>query len=124
MIKLGSIGQTWEEREITYLELDARQLLMSRGVRPATVENPIKVQVAEKKKDDSALVAEEMADGDDWHESEDQKKEKEAKQKKNDEFNRVPDDIKNEMASEQLGAELVQLGAQAVGIKGSLMHNL
>ena len=80
--------------------------------------------MAEKKKDDSALVAEEMADGEDPHESDEQKKEKEEKQKKNDEFNRVPDDIKNEAAAEQLGAELVQLGGQAVGIKGSLSKNI
>lgn len=80
--------------------------------------------MAEKKKDDSALVAEEMADGEDYHESDEQKKEKEEKQKKNDEFNRVPDDIKNEAAAEQLGAELVQLGGQAVGIKGSLIKNI
>jgi len=80
--------------------------------------------MAEKKKDDSALVAEEMAEGEDPHESDEQKKEKEEKQKKNDEFNRVPDDIKNEAAAEQLGAELVQLGGQAVGIKGSLIKNI
>lgn len=80
--------------------------------------------MAEKKKDDSALVAEEMADGDEIHESDDQKKEKEEKQKKNDEFNRVPDDIKNEKLEEQLGAELVQLSGKAVGIKGSLINNL
>jgi len=24
VIKIGSLGQTWEQREITYLELDAR----------------------------------------------------------------------------------------------------
>jgi len=62
--------------------------------------------MAEKKKDDSELVAQEIADGDDLHENEGEKKQKEEKQKKNDEFNRVPDDIKNEMA---FGAELVQL---------------
>lgn len=64
VIKLGSIGQTWENREITYLELDARQAMIAKGVKPASNDNPIKVQRAEKKKDDSALVAEEMADGD------------------------------------------------------------
>lgn len=63
-MKLGSIGQTWENREITYLELDARQVMLGRGVKAASTDNPIKVPRAEKKKDDSALVAEEMADGD------------------------------------------------------------
>lgn len=110
VVKLGSIGQTWEGREITYLEVDARQFLINKGVKPASAENPIKVQMAEKKKDDSELVASEIADGDDLpHESDGEKKEKQEKQKKNDEFNRVPSDVMNDA----LGAELVQLGGQA-----------
>lgn len=105
-MKLGSIGQTWEQRDITYLELDARQVMISRGVKPATVDNPIKVARAEKKKDDSALVAEEMAEGDEHtQEVADRaddfaRAEKKEKEKKNDEFNRVPDDIKSDAAAE------------------------
>lgn len=64
-MKLGSLGQTWENRDLAYIELDARQAMVAKGVKPATVDNPIKVQRAEKKKDDSSLVAEEMAEGDD-----------------------------------------------------------
>jgi len=89
--------------------------MKSKGVKPATVDNPIKVQRAEKKKDDSALVAEEMADGDEHTQEvadkvdDASRAEKKEKQKKNDEFNRVPDDVKADAAAEQLGAELVQL---------------
>lgn len=131
MVKLGSLGQTWEQRDITYLELDARQAMIAKGVKPASVDNPIKVQRAEKKRDDSALVAEEMADGDDVHPQEAEDKaddaaraEKKERQKKNDAFNSVPDDIKADAAAEQLGAELVQLSSEALGIKRSLMKNI
>lgn len=72
-----------------------------------------------------------MADGDDFHSQEVAEKaddqgraEKKEKQKKLDEFNKVPDDIKADAAAEQLGAELVQISVQALGIKSSLQNNM
>lgn len=43
MVKVSSIGQTWENREITYIEIDARKLMLEKGVKPATNDNPIDV---------------------------------------------------------------------------------
>jgi len=43
--KLTSIGQTWQERKLKVLELDARKLMGERGVKP--IEGPT---AAEKKK--------------------------------------------------------------------------
>ncbi len=40
-------------RDIPYIEIDARKILTDKGVKPATLENPIKIQRAQKKKDDS-----------------------------------------------------------------------
>lgn len=98
--------------------------MISKGVKPSSNENPIKVQLAEKKKDDSALVAEEMAEGDDGP-AQEEKKEKEEKQKKNDEFNRVSDDIKSEAASEALGTELIQLTNMEVqSVKANIMRSI
>lgn len=103
--------------------------MVAKGVKPATVDNPIKVQRAEKKKDDSALVAEEMAEGDEHTQDvadkvdDMQKAEKKAKQKKNDEFNSVSDDIKMQAAGDILGADLVQLSSK-MGIKQNIMHNI
>ena len=102
--------------------------MLAKGVKPASTENPIKVQRPEKKKDDSALVAAEMADGDDGNNAQEvaekvddaSRAEKKQKQHKLDEFNKVPDDIKADAAAEQLGAELVQLSSEALGIKRSL----
>lgn len=101
--------------------------MISKGVKPASVDNPIKVVKRVQKKDDSALVAEEMAEGDEHTQDiADQadditRQEKKEKQKKNDEFNRVSDDIKNDAASELLGSELIQLSS---GIKEKLMAQL
>ena len=87
------------------------------------------MQRAEKKKDDSALVAEEMAEGDEHTQDvadkvdDMQKAQKKEQQKKNDEFNRVPDEIKTEMAGDILGADFLQLSSR-MGIKHNIMKNI
>lgn len=102
---------------------------MAKGVKPASNDNPIKVQRAIVKKDDSSLVAEEMAEGDEHTQEVADKvddaefQQKKDKQKKNDEFNRVSDDMKTQAAADVLGAELVQVQAE-LGIKANLMKNI
>lgn len=49
--KLTSIGQTWQERKLKVLELDARKLMGERGVKP--IEGPT---AAEKKSNRVALL--------------------------------------------------------------------
>lgn len=117
MIKITTIGQTWQGRDIRVLELDARKQLAEQGVQPQSLvqvpkpkkksdddeedvlspsnlnASPAENKTTEQKKEDVSKLSEQelLEKTEDLH-REEQKKDK-AKQ---DEFNSVSDDKKVE----------------------------
>ena len=43
IIKIQSIGKSWEKRDILALTLDARQVLRAQGIVPISVDKPVLV---------------------------------------------------------------------------------
>lgn len=110
LITIRSIGKTWQDRDIQVITLDARKLMESKGVKPASFKPINSQELAElkKKRED----ADELSDMELLEKNEDIRREENKKKKeKDDMYNALSDDAKNSVAAAELGLDdsLVQI---------------
>lgn len=112
--KLKKIGQTWQERHLKVLELDARKLMRTRGVKP--MEGP---SAAEKASNHVALIQaqeeaqkkiEEMSQEELLEHNEDNMRVEDTKRKEfNEKYDALSDEDKFSGAAGLLGDSLLQI---------------
>ena len=107
IIKTFSIGKTWQEREMMMIQLDARDLMESKGIHLSELNKTFNTEMlshkVDKKDDDGdALTDVELVDD---HE----RKIREEKTKKQNAFEAVPESTKMDVIGSSLGLEFLQL---------------
>ena len=122
VVSVETIGQTWQQRPLRALTIDARKLMAEKGVKPIEVQPLNQTALAEedarrKEKSDDGLSEEELIEKND----DNMRAERKEEAVKNKAFDEVPDDTKADAIADQLGMEMVQMHAS--GIFGSSATN-
>ena len=107
VIKVRSIGSSWQDRQIKVIELDARSVMEQKGIEPNVFEHDTKAKngsLAQKKKIEEFSQEELLEHNEDMHREEDNEQ-----KQKNREYDSIPDNTKVDVISETLGIDLVQI---------------